>query len=94
MCNDYFPYEEYRKKIGIFIVAFNAQDTIKSVLTRIQPGTWNKISEVFIFDDGSKDNTEKMAADYQGFGAEKIRFFYNQINLGYGGNQKRGYLES
>ena len=84
--------QKYHKKIGIFIVAYHAKNTIQSVLNRIRPETWSRISEVFIFDDGSKDGTVGSAAGYNGTGSEKIKIFYNKINLGYGGNQKRGYL--
>lgn len=79
-------------KIGIFIVAYNAEKTIQSVLTRIPRSTWDRITEVFVFDDGSKDQTADQVLHYDGYGAEKVLIFVNQTNLGYGGNQKRGYL--
>jgi glycosyltransferase involved in cell wall biosynthesis len=80
-------------KIGIFVVTFNARATIGRVLARIMPRSWDKIAEVFIFDDNSQDNTVQAAADYKyAHHLDKVRVYSNQVNLGYGGNQKRGYL--
>ncbi|MCJ8331233.1 MAG: glycosyltransferase [Lentisphaeria bacterium] len=80
------------KKIGIFIVAYNASSTITSVLDRIKPETWERIAEVFIFDDHSADDTAAVAdAEKPPAYADKIKTYKNQLNLGYGGNQKRGY---
>jgi len=81
-----------RLKIGIFIVAYNAEKTIKDVLSRITTAAWSKIDEVFVFDDSSSDSTSEIATQYNGHGVDKIRVFKNNHNLGYGGNQKRGYL--
>jgi len=81
-----------RLKIGIFIVAYNAEKTIKDVLSRITTAAWSKIDEVFVFDDSSSDSTSEIATQYDGRGVDKIRVFKNNHNLGYGGNQKRGYL--
>ena len=78
-------------KIGVFVVAYNAEKTIGSVLSRLSESAWSRISEVFIFDDGSKDDTVGAASRYDGTHADKVNIFYNQVNLGYGGNQKRGY---
>jgi glycosyltransferase involved in cell wall biosynthesis len=79
-------------KVGVFIVAYNAERTINKVLSRISNDAWQKIDEVFVFDDSSQDNTSHIIAEYQGQGISKIKVFRNNHNLGYGGNQKRGYL--
>ncbi len=80
-------------KIGVFIVTFNASATISRVLARIKPETWKKIAEVFIFDDNSQDNTVQIVTGYKSANRlDKVKVYYNQVNLGYGGNQKRGYL--
>jgi glycosyltransferase involved in cell wall biosynthesis len=79
-------------KIGVFVVAYNASSTIGDVLRRIKPETWQRITEVFIFDDSSGDDTSSVASRYcQDNRLQKVRVFRNQVNLGYGGNQKRGY---
>jgi glycosyltransferase involved in cell wall biosynthesis len=82
-----------RPRICILIVAYNAESTIFEVLSRIKPATWERITEVVVFDDFSRDSTSDEATRYrnQPYG-EKIKVFRNQVNLGYGGNQKRGYL--
>jgi 2-polyprenyl-3-methyl-5-hydroxy-6-metoxy-1,4-benzoquinol methylase len=82
----------HRPRIGILVVAYNAASTIYAVLERIKPSTWNRIAEVFIFDDSSQDRTCEEAARFKdGRDAAKVRIFHNAVNLGYGGNQKRGY---
>lgn len=79
-------------KLLVLIVAYNAEETIEWVLDRIAPATWRRIAEVVIFDDCSRDHTSDRAVDWRSrpFG-DKVRIFRNQTNLGYGGNQKRGY---
>ncbi len=83
---------EKSPKIGVFVVAYNASTTISQVLTRIKSETWERISEVFVFDDSSIDDTADKAVESRGkFQLDKVKIFRNQVNLGYGGNQKRGY---
>ncbi|MCW5213821.1 glycosyltransferase family 2 protein, partial [Desulfobulbus sp. US5] len=83
-----------KKKIGILIVAYNAATTISNVISRIPETVWEHIAEVFIFDDKSYDSTSHIAEleRQQHPHKDKIKIFYNAVNLGYGGNQKRGYL--
>src|SRR5207244_5020210 len=79
-------------RIGVFVVSYHASSTIADVLRRIKPETWNRITEVFIFDDASADDTCLVAAGHKlRHNLSKVRIFHNQVNLGYGGNQKRGY---
>jgi 2-polyprenyl-3-methyl-5-hydroxy-6-metoxy-1,4-benzoquinol methylase len=86
------PGPPFRPRVGILVVAYNAASTIQAVLDRIPPATWEKITEVFIFDDASQDDTCERAAIYRDSPwAGKIRILRNTVNLGYGGNQKRGY---
>jgi len=81
-----------RPKVGVLIVAYNAASTIQTVLSRIPPSAWEKIDEVFIFNDASQDDTLRQAAAFRESPyADKVRIFSNAVNLGYGGNQKRGY---
>ncbi|MBF0339398.1 MAG: glycosyltransferase [Magnetococcales bacterium] len=81
------------KKILIFIVAYNAEKTIQTVLNRI-PDTLDKANtEVLIIDDSSQDRTFEMARQYaqQARSPFRITVLYNPVNLGYGGNQKVGF---
>jgi glycosyltransferase involved in cell wall biosynthesis len=81
-----------QKRVLIFIVAYNAERTIASVLSRIPPELRNRNVEVLIIDDSSKDATfaaglkhEDQAGDF------RITILRNPENQGYGGNQKLGY---
>lgn len=82
------------KKLLIFIVAYNAEKKIISVLQRI-PETLAATHDVtiLIIDDCSKDNTATVAQDYlvNGYWCD-VEVHRNPINQGYGGNQKLGYL--
>jgi glycosyltransferase involved in cell wall biosynthesis len=81
-----------KPRIGVFVVSYHASSTIADVLRRIKPETWNCITEVFIFDDASADDTCQVATSHKlRHNLSKVRVFHNQVNLGYGGNQKRGY---
>jgi glycosyltransferase involved in cell wall biosynthesis len=80
------------KKIGILVVAYNAEKTLRGVLQRIPPSVSEKIEEIFVFDDASQDDTFKVGVECQ---AElhdgKLNIYRNPVNLMYGGNQRRGY---
>ena len=82
-----------QKKIGILVVAYNAESTLRSVLHRIPAPIWQKIEEVFVFDDSSQDRTTEVGRameDQEPF-AGKLKVFKNPVNLMYGGNQRKGY---
>lgn len=81
-----------RKRIAIFIVTYNAASTLRSVLDRIPESIWDKVEEVFIFDDSSQDDTFLVGAEYKSVHRRiKLSVYKNERNLGYGGNQIRGY---
>lgn len=90
MRDDRFEQED-GLRIAVLIVSYNAEKTIQSVLDRIPDALWSKIENVLIFDDCSKDETAEQSKTWQGRYADKVILFENQVNLGYGGNQKRGY---
>ena len=80
------------KRVLIFIVAYNAEKTIESVLDRIPAELHRREVEVLIIDDSSKDATfetglkrEDRISDF------KITILRTPENQGYGGNQKLGY---
>lgn len=80
------------KRIGIFIVAYNAETTLTAVLERIPSDVVAKVEEIFVFDDCSQDNTYEVGRNYtEGEAAKKLKVFRNAVNLMYGGNQKHGY---
>ncbi|NOK59789.1 MAG: glycosyltransferase family 2 protein [Chloroflexi bacterium AL-W] len=80
------------KRIGIFVIAYNAESTLTSVLERIPDEVIEKTEEIFVIDDCSADNTYGVGQSYtNSLAAAKLTVHRNPINLMYGGNQKRGY---
>ena len=83
-----------KKRLLVFIVAFNAEKTIKSVLSRLPLDLANTFeANILIIDDASQDGTF-----YKGVTSKQeldlpfpITVLKNPINQGYGGNQKIGY---
>lgn len=81
------------QKVAVFIVAYNAEKHLESVLERIPPHLKPLFSEIFIIDDSSQDSTfdvaKKVVSRYPNV---NIRVYRTPFNRGYGGNQKLGYL--
>lgn len=79
-------------RVAIFIVAYNAEKHIERVLTRIPDWMSEKLAEIFIIDDSSKDATiEKAVAVQWTTTHARLRVFRTPYNQGYGGNQRLGY---
>jgi glycosyltransferase involved in cell wall biosynthesis len=79
-------------KIGILIVAYNAADTLGGVLDRIPTAFRQKVQEIFVCDDASKDATYVVGLEYKEQWPElPLTVIRHPRNLGYGGNQKAGY---
>ncbi|HEU5102438.1 MAG TPA: glycosyltransferase family 2 protein [Roseiflexaceae bacterium] len=80
------------KRIGVFVIAYNAETTLTHVLERIPPKIVDKVEEIFVIDDCSPDRTYDVGRGYaDGPAAAKLTVHRNPVNLMYGGNQKRGY---
>lgn len=82
-----------RKRILLFIVAYNAEKHIEGVLRRIPYSFLEKYDyEILLIDDSSADSTFEIATQFQNdHSSLRIKILYNPINQGYGGNQKIGY---
>ena len=78
-------------KIGVLIVAFNAQETLTKVLDRIPSDFVKQIDAILVCDDASTDDTHKVGMSYQIKSQLPLTIVRHEINLGYGGNQKTGY---
>lgn len=78
-------------KIGILVVAYNAESTIESTLSRIPEAFVSEIHSILISDDKSKDLTSARAINFADSSRLPIQVVSQPINLGYGGNQKFGY---
>ena len=81
-----------KKRLLIFVVAYNAQRTIQDVIRRIPSSLTEHETEILIIDDSSHDDTFAVAQAYE---RQKLAFpmtvLYNPVNQGYGGNQKLGF---
>lgn len=79
-------------RVAVFIVAYNAEKHIETVLDRIPDWVSKKLTEVFIIDDSSKDSTIQKAVLAKWTEANTpLRVFRTPYNQGYGGNQRLGY---
>ena len=86
------PLDLSRKRILIFVVAYNAETTIASVLHRMPASLRHGNVEVLVIDDSSKDGTfaAGLAVETAVEGL-KVTILKTPHNQGYGGNQKLGY---
>src|SRR5215217_7108891 len=74
-----------KKRIGIFVIAYNAVNKLDWTLDRIPQEVWEKVDEVFLFDDCSTDNTYYAAIGYKhAKTVEKLTIHRNAKNLRYG----------
>ena len=81
-----------KPRIGILVVAYNAENHLRQTLHRIPAELRPKIEEVFVFDDASKDRTHEVGRELQDeWEGTHLSIFKNPVNLMYGGNQRRGY---
>lgn len=79
-------------RVGVLVVAYNASSTLTDTLNRIPVSFRDRISEVFVCDDASADETYLVGLDYQQQCNDlPVTVVRHTVNLGYGGNQKVGY---
>jgi 2-polyprenyl-3-methyl-5-hydroxy-6-metoxy-1,4-benzoquinol methylase len=79
-------------RIGILVVAYNAESTLAQVLDRVPKSFRPRITQVFVCDDASQDSTYLVGLGYQQLNDDlPLNIIRHAGNLGYGGNQKAGY---
>ena len=78
------------KRLGIFVLAYNAERLLADTLRRIPEDVWRAVEVVYVVDDCSQDETTRTALDFPAH-RDKLVVFRNRINRRYGGNQKFGY---
>jgi len=85
--------EPPRPRVLIFVIAYQAEDTLHAVLDRIPSEIFEKYAcEVLVVDDASADQTISVARDYARESPRvPLTILQNGVNQGYGGNQKVGY---
>ena len=80
------------KRIGVLVLAYNVAPHLARVLERIPEPVMAKLEEVMVLDDASQDDTYRVACAFKETRSlSKLTVLRNPRNLGYGGNQKRGY---
>ena len=83
-----------KNRVLVFVVAYNAEKTIKSVLSRIPARLAEEYEvEILAIDDSSRDRTFEIGHNIEATGALAfpLHVLFNPKNQGYGGNQKIGY---
>lgn len=79
-------------RIGILVVAYNAETTLEKTLDRIPEDFRSRVDEILILDDASHDATFTAGCRWsQAEGMPRTVVMRHTKNLGYGGNQKAGY---
>lgn len=82
-------------KVAVFIVAYNAEKFLKTVIERIPEEIASLFAEIFVIDDSSNDLTYEVALNLQSqFPNYNLKAYKTPYNRGYGGNQKLGYIYS
>ena len=79
-------------RLGIVVVAYNAESTLKHTLDRIPASVASTVAGVYVGDDHSADGTYGVGLAYKQARSDiPITVVRHPRNLGYGGNQKAGY---
>lgn len=86
-------FEERRPRLLVFVIAYYAEETLRSVLERIPARVHKEYDcEILVVDDASEDRTFAIGREYQDAHPEiRMTVLRNTVNQGYGGNQKVGY---
>ena len=82
-----------KPRLLVFVIAYFAESTLRSVLERIPRTVFDDFdTEIIVVDDASEDRTFEIGREYQ-IDHPNIRMtvLRNEHNQGYGGNQKVGY---
>jgi 2-polyprenyl-3-methyl-5-hydroxy-6-metoxy-1,4-benzoquinol methylase len=77
-------------RIGVFVVAYDADSMITGTLSRVPEDIWEAIDVLFVIDDCSRDQTVERALAF-GRHREKIVVLRNRVSQRYGGNLKIGF---
>jgi glycosyltransferase involved in cell wall biosynthesis len=82
-----------KKRLLIFVISYYAESTLASVLDRIPRACFDEYDcQVLVVDDASEDRTFAIGREYKERHPEmRLTVLRNELNQGYGGNQKVGY---
>jgi 2-polyprenyl-3-methyl-5-hydroxy-6-metoxy-1,4-benzoquinol methylase len=82
-------------RVGVLIVAYDAERHIGPLLSRIDPEVARLLAEIYVIDDSSRDSTVDAAtAAGAELGLSNVHVYRTPFNQGYGGNQKVGYVHA
>lgn len=82
----------HASKLAIVVVAYFAEKTLRHVLEQIPADIVKRSSEIIVLDDASTDRTTEVGLECKKeWGWNNLTIIKNEKNLGYGGNQKKGY---
>lgn len=77
-------------RMGVFVVAYDADSMITETLGRVPEDIWEAIDVLFVIDDCSRDQTVERALAFDHH-REKIVVLRNRVSRQYGGNLKKGF---
>ena len=79
-------------RIGILVVAYNAESTLEATLDRVPESFRPRIDEIIVADDASGDDTFSAGVRWRSSNPfTRTTVVRHLENRGYGGNQKAGY---
>jgi len=79
-------------KVGVLVVAYEAEATLESVLNRIPQTFRASLHTILVCDDASTDDTYQVGMRVKDSRPDlPLQVLRRPVNLGYGGNQKAGY---
>jgi glycosyltransferase involved in cell wall biosynthesis len=73
-------FEKLKDEISVLLFSFNHQTTIKKTLESILAQKTSIPVKIYCFDDGSKDETQKILKEYENYYKEKIKVIFSRIN--------------
>src|SRR6478752_4048480 len=74
-------------RVGVLVVAYNAETTLAQTLARLPRSFVEKADHLLVADDASQDGTYQIGLRYQLSSRIPMTVVSRESNLGYGGNQ-------
>ena len=78
-------------RVGVVVLAYQAESTIEEVLSRIPTRVGGADVALLVADDASADRTAEVAREWAERHRTSVEVVVRPRNLGYGGNQVAGY---
>lgn len=78
-------------RIGVLVVAYNAETTLEPTLNRLPQSFVNRLEHILVADDASADQTYEVGMRVKEATDLPMTVIKHKQNRGYGGNQKHGY---